>query len=75
MKLLVHEDVSVKHNPRRLQVVGQLAEESLAVPVIPEDIRAAVAAGGDMIEGVRKINAWRTWRGTRLPQNRSGYKT
>jgi hypothetical protein len=26
-----------------------------------EDIGPAVAADGDMIDGVGKINAWRTW--------------
>ena len=40
-------------------MVGQLGEESLAVVVAVEDVRSAVAAAGDMIDGVGKINAWR----------------
>ena len=40
-------------------MVGQLREESLAVLVAVEDVRAAVAAAGDMIDCVGKINAWR----------------
>ena len=75
MKMVVHKDVSVKHNPRHLQVVRQLAEEALAVLVAPEDLRAAVAASGDMIERVREINAWWTWHGTRSPKRNPGCKT
>jgi hypothetical protein len=36
-----------------------LREEALAVLVAVEDVRSAVAAAGDMINGVGKINAWR----------------
>jgi len=58
VKMVVHEHVGVEHDARHLQVVRQLAEEPLAVVVSPEDIRAAVAAAGNMIHGVRKIDAW-----------------
>jgi len=44
-------------------VVRQLAEKPLAVVVTPEDLRSAVAAAGNMIDGVSEIDAWWVWHG------------
>ena len=57
--MVVHEGKGVQIDGTEPQMVGQLREESLAVLVAVEDVRAAVAAAGDMIECVGKINAWR----------------
>jgi broad specificity polyphosphatase/5'/3'-nucleotidase SurE len=54
--VVVHEDIGVGHYARHLQIVRQLAKEPLAVVVAPEDLRSAVAAACDMIDGVRKID-------------------
>jgi hypothetical protein len=57
--MVVHEHVGLEHDARHLQMVRQLAAEPLAVVVSPEDLRSAVAAAGNMIDGVRKIDPWR----------------
>ena len=61
--MVVHEHVGVEHDACELQVVRQLAEKPLAVVVTPEDLRSAVAAAGNMIDGVREIDAWWAWHG------------
>ncbi|MGO9112543.1 MAG: hypothetical protein ACLP9L_25210 [Thermoguttaceae bacterium] len=40
-------------------MVHQLPEETLAVVITVEDVRPTVAAAGDMIDGVGKIDARR----------------
>jgi len=59
--VVVHKDESVQVHGAQVQVVRQLREEALPVLISVEDIGPAVAAAGDMIDGVGKINAWRTW--------------
>jgi hypothetical protein len=48
---------TVGHDRREVQVVRQPGKEPLAVVVAPEDLRAAVTAAGDMIDGVGEIDA------------------
>ena len=57
--MVIHECKSVQIHGTEAQVVRQLREESLAVLIAVEDVRSAVAAAGDMIDGVAKVNAWR----------------
>ncbi len=64
--MVVEQDISVEHDGREVQVVGQLPEESLAVIVAPEDLGATIAAAGHMIDGVRKIDAWWTRHAVRI---------
>jgi hypothetical protein len=52
----------------KVQVVGQLGEKPPAVVVAVKDLRAAITAAGDMIDGVRKINAWRAGRVWKVPR-------
>ena len=59
--MIVHQHKSIENHPALVQVVGQLREKSLAVVVAVENVRAAVAPTGDMIHGIRKINAWWAW--------------
>jgi hypothetical protein len=52
----------------KVQVVGQLGEKPPAVVVTVKDLRPAIATAGDMIDGVRKINAWRAGRVWKVPR-------
>jgi hypothetical protein len=52
----------------KVQVVGQLGEKSPAVIVAVKDLRPAIAAAGDMIDGVRKVDAWRARHVWKLPR-------
>ena len=67
--MVVHEHVGVEHDARHLQVVRQLAEEPLTVVVSPEDLRSAVAAAGNMIDGIRKIDPWWARHVARIPSS------
>ena len=58
--MVVHEHVGVKRGGRQMQVVGELREKVRAVVVMEKDRRPAVSAAGDVIQGVGKIDAWRT---------------
>lgn len=66
VEMVVHEHKSVQVHIAMMQVVGQLREEAPAVFVAAENVRPAVAAPRDMIDGVGKINAWRAWRSRRF---------
>ena len=65
--VIFHEDESIEDNGTKVQVVCQLGEKAPAVVVAVENVRAAVTAVGDVIEGVGKIDAWWTWHAYRLP--------
>jgi len=67
VEMVVHEDVDVEDHARQLQVVRQLPKEALAVVVGPKDVRAPIAATGDMIHGVGKVNAWWSRHEERVP--------
>jgi len=41
-----------------VQIFAQLNKKSLTVVIVPEDFRAAVAAAGNVVDGVAKIDAW-----------------
>ena len=53
--MVLHQDKSVEDYSALAQVVCQLREESLAVVIAVKNVRAAVAAAGDMIH-VRREN-------------------
>src|SRR5208282_2365220 len=57
VKMVIHKDIGVEHDGRKVQVVGQLGEETLAV-VAPENLRPAVAAASNMIHSVGEIDTW-----------------
>jgi len=58
--VVLHEDESIKDYSALAQVVRQLREKSLAVVIAAKNVRAAIAAAGDVIQCVGKINAWWT---------------
>jgi hypothetical protein len=61
--VIVHERKSVQVNGAKVQVVGQLRQESPPVVIAAKDVRSAVPTAGDMIDGVGKINARRARHG------------
>ena len=63
--MVIEQYVGIKHHPGQVQVIGQLRQEPQAVSIAPEDHRAAVAAAGDMVNGIGEVNAWRTWHSDR----------
>ena len=64
--MVLHKDESVENYSALAQVVRQLREKSLAVVIAAKDVRAAIAAAGDMVQCVGKINAWWTWHASTL---------
>ena len=58
MEVIFHQHEGVKLYARRVQAVCQLREKPLAVIVAPEDDSPRIATAGDMVNGVRKIDAW-----------------
>ena len=59
MKMIAHEDIGKQLDIGEAKMVCKLGEKALAVGVVLKDRRAAVAATGDVIQGVGKIDAWR----------------
>jgi hypothetical protein len=68
--MIFHEDIGIEIDGTQVQVVRQLGEEALVVVITVEDVRPAVAAAGDMIEGVGKIDAWWAGHARRLPSRK-----
>ena len=58
MEVIFHQHEGVKLYARHVQAVRQLREKPLAVTVAPEDDSPRIATAGDMVNGVRKIDAW-----------------
>ncbi len=58
--MIFHEDIGLEVDGTQVQMVPQLGEETPAVVIAVKNVRPAVAAAGDMIDGVRKIDAWWT---------------
>ena len=67
MDMVFHEDKPVQVDGEKCGCGSQLRQESLAVLIVVEDVRSAVAAAGDMIDGVGNINAWRARHAYKLP--------
>jgi hypothetical protein len=48
--------IGVEDDGGQVQMVRQLTQEPFAVVVAPRNVRPAVAAAGDMVDGIGKIN-------------------
>jgi hypothetical protein len=73
MEVVVHQDIGIQRDARKVQVVRQLAQEPLPVVVAAEDVGAAVPAAGNVIEGVGKVNAWWARHATRITSFATDY--
>ena len=60
VEMILHKGKSIKLHARNMQAVCQLGEKPLAVIGTPEDESPTIATARDMINGVRKIDAWWT---------------
>jgi hypothetical protein len=65
--MILHQGESVKLHARRVQAVCQLREKPLAVIIAPEDDSPSIATAGDMVDGIRKIDAWWACHAVRIP--------
>jgi hypothetical protein len=74
MKMVVHEDVSIEHNARHLDVMRQLGEEAPAVVVAMKDIGPAVATAGNVVQRVGEVNARRSRHGYSLTRRKADGK-
>jgi hypothetical protein len=63
MKTIVRQNVNIEKNAGGLGAVAELPQEAKAVGVGQEDLRPPIAAGGDVIEGVGKVDALAAWHG------------
>ena len=61
--MVVHQDIGIEDHGRGVQAVGQLCQKSLAVGVAVEYDRPAVAAAGDVVNGIGEINSRRAGHG------------
>ena len=69
MEVLVDQRESVQNHTGGLRGVGQLRHKALAAIAAPEDLRSAVAAAGNMIDGIRKIDPWWARHVARIPSS------
>ncbi len=58
--MIRYKGESVEHDSRRKQAVRELAEEPLPIVIRPKDLLPAVPAAGDVVQGVGKVDAWRS---------------
>ncbi len=60
MEVVVHQGESVEHDGRRKHAVRELAEEPLPIVIRPKDLLPAVAAAGDVVQGVGEVDSGRS---------------